>query len=200
MSKKLFVGTTNGLELWVVERALEHLKLEQENRRKKLLEVAGKKILQGYDPKSIDEAVQNMLNSFEQRGNCWIWLKLKVKGYGVTWLVKMWRVHRLMFFLTEYPNQMPVMVCHHCDTPDCGRCDHLFAGNGRLNSDDKIRKGRARWLAGDQSPVAKLSVEKVRDIRARYEPNTALTLAREFGVHKITVRNAAIGKTWRHVS
>jgi len=44
MSKKLFVGITNGLELWVDEQALERLKLERESRLAMRLNPDGTKI------------------------------------------------------------------------------------------------------------------------------------------------------------
>ena len=58
-----------------------------------------------------------------------------------------------------------------------------------------------RYPKGPDHPSAKLTVAAVREIRLRYQAGAKiLHLAREFGVTRPAIRNAAIGRTWRNVA
>lgn len=207
MTKKLFTGTTNGLELWVDVQALEKLRQEQEDRLRKLRERAGGRKLTGIPIRSVDKAIQVMLDKLKIVGDCWVWTGATMpKGYGVLSFGgkygKVRCIHSFIFFLTE--NQIPPMVCHHCDNPSCGRPSHLFAGNGRINCDDKIRKGRAKSAIGEQAGASKLTDEKVLEIRRRYQSwahthNTGTRLAEQFGVSPSTIYQVLRGESWKHV-
>lgn len=50
---------------------------------------------------------------------------------------------------------------------------------------------------------SKLTDEAVRDIRARYQPNTKFSqrfFARKYGVSKTTVAYVLCGRSWTHVA
>jgi len=77
--------------------------------------------------------------------SCWKWSGLKsIKGYGKfkdsNYLD--WRAHRASY--TIYVGEIPkgMMVCHHCDNPECCNPSHLFLGTARDNSIDRVNKGR----------------------------------------------------------
>lgn len=73
------------------------------------------------------------------------------------------------------------MVCHRCDNPVCVNPAHLFVGNAKDNSHDMVAKGRA--LDGEKAPWARLTWEKVREMRARLsDGETHRSLAIEYGV------------------
>ena len=54
---------------------------------------------------------------------------------------------------------------------------------------------------GERNPMAKLTAEKVRAIRSRYEERRSYkAVAAEFGCSWGMVRNIVKGRSWRHVS
>lgn len=75
-----------------------------------------------------------------------------------------WEVHH-----GEIPEGLCVL--HVCDVRHCVNPEHLFLGTKRDNSDDMIRKGRAKHigLKGPTNPNSKLSWKQARQIRSLYE-------------------------------
>ncbi len=202
MTKKLFAGTTNGLALWVDVLALERLNHDRDIRLKKRQEHGGKPARGPYLRRLVEEGVVALLDGFRLCGDCWIWQGGRnEKGYGMASIVGLpWKAHRLIYFLTTGACAMPPMVCHHCDTPSCGKPEHLFAGNGRMNADDKVRKGRDTNI--------KLTADQVLEIRRRYvpalngwlsTPNAGRRLAQEFGVSQRTVWAILRREIWNHL-
>lgn len=106
-------------------------------------------------------------------------------------------------------------VYHTCDNRPCVRNDdegtyevdgvafprwgHLWIGTDADNVADKVAKGR--HLKGEQITNAKLTEQKVREIRQRYtgQRGEVTAMAREFHVHRITLRDIVFGITWRHL-
>jgi len=127
---------------------------------------------------------------------CWPWMaRTRWKGYG-----KMTRngttfwAHRLAFESTgRQAGEM--MVCHTCDNRACCNPVHLFLGDARANSDDKVAKGRQ--ARGRQFPQTKLSEKDVRFIRQSPLSDTAL--ARKYGVGRATIYNARNARSWAHL-
>lgn len=101
----------------------------------------------------------------------------------------------------EDPGQM--LVLHSCDNPPCCNPAHLWLGTDADNSDDKVRKGRARSgvQRGAKNGNARLDEAKViaiwRDIQAG-RSNTAI--AAEFGMTHALISRIRLGLTWRHVT
>ena len=94
-----------------------------------------------------NNTIESLLNRVSKASNgCWIWTgSLTAGSYGQTrYNGKLWRAHRLFYtlFKSEIPNKL--MVCHHCDNPQCVNPDHLFLGTNQDNLSDMVRKGRAR--------------------------------------------------------
>lgn len=90
-------------------------------------------------------------------------------------------------------------VCHRCDNPPCCEPTHLFAGTEKDNIADMMRKGRWGGAVGSRSHFAKLTEEKVREMRlarmwggATYEAIGAI-----YGVTKATAHKAITGGSWR---
>ena len=100
-------------------------------------------------------------------------------------------------------------VCHHCDNPKCINPEHLFLATHRENMQDCAKKGRVPIRRGENNPSAKLTVEDIREIRSRYRElgdshsekyGRVTRLAQEFGVTRHILLNAALGRSWRHVT
>ena len=98
-------------------------------------------------------------------------------------------------------------VCHHCDNRRCIEPSHLFLGTVGDNMRDMRAKGRGYTVPthlkarGEARPEARLTEAWVRAARAmRNEAGlTWKAIGAELGVHKMTARDAVIGKTWAHV-
>jgi hypothetical protein len=59
-------------------------------------------------------------------------------------------------------------VCHKCDNPKCVNPRHLFLGNALDNNRDMVRKGRNRYLKGEEHPSSRLTENDVLNIRSEY--------------------------------
>ena len=131
---------------------------------------------------------------------CWIWQGgIEASGYGYTCRDgRKCVVHRQAWVDANGPIPAGLLVCHHCDVPACMNPAHLFLGTQQDNIDDMMAKGRG--VIGERTWIAKLSEANVRDIRAAHRAGQSLaSLAREFGVHKTTVREVVTRETWKHV-
>ena len=137
-------------------------------------------------------------------GACWIWTASKnPMGYGYFNVGKhrCELAHRVAWLLV-FGATADSCVLHHCDNPACVRPDHLFPGTRTDNSNDKVRKGRARGasMPGESNPCARLTDSVVREIRSlANEGHTGADLARKFGISKSTVCRVIRGERWEHV-
>jgi hypothetical protein len=100
-------------------------------------------------------------------------------------------------------------VCHKCDNPLCINPDHLFLGTLRENFEDMRKKGRNRCgdVKGIDHPLAKLDETKVMEILSKWKPglprkkspNSAKSLAKEYGVAHSLVHRIVTGQSWPHI-
>jgi hypothetical protein len=120
---------------------------------------------------------------------CWVWTGATYQdGYGhVSEGYREGSAHRVVW-VWKY-GSTKLCVLHRCDNPACVRLSHLFTCTHRDNSDDKIKKGRGRWLSGEFHPRAKLTDKEVDVLRRRYLEGgvTHRQLARLFGVSRAQV-------------
>lgn len=146
--------------------------------------------------------------------DCWVWMASRhPTGYGqFRFEGRNTRASRVAWILTNGPIPHGLLVCHHCDNPSCVNPSHLFIGTNLDNSNDKIRKGRARWWAkgdprnprtvtppvGSLNPNAKLSHALAAEIRAKYAvPGvTQQQLWIEYGISRAALQRVLHGKTW----
>lgn len=141
---------------------------------------------------------------FAKRGedDCWEW---GIKG-GIGIAGKRYTPSRISYAI--YKGEVPrhLDVCHTCDNPKCVNPNHLFLGTHLDNMRDCKAKGRnhIQRNPGETNPKAKLTEEKVKEIRRRYKRvsknvSNGRQLAIEFGVSKKMITYIAAGKFWKHI-
>lgn len=91
-------------------------------------------------------------SKISKTNSCWTWIgKISTTGYGVMMIGsradnsrRYIKAHRISFFIHfgEIPDGM--WILHKCDNPKCVNPEHLFAGTPKDNTQDMIKKGRAR--------------------------------------------------------
>lgn len=117
-------------------------------------------------------------------------------GYGVLRRGgRAWLLHRWIMRLAGEEIDGKV-VMHLCDNPPCFRFDHLRVGSHRDNTQDMVRKGRARGNA-NPSPDRKLTGEQVRFVRT--SSRSARSLAREFGVTHRVIADIRNNNTYKDI-
>ncbi len=130
---------------------------------------------------------------------CWVWMaSIHPDGYG---RLEGYLAHRVSFFV-HFGDSMnsALMVCHRCDNPTCVNPDHLFQGTRGENNSDRAGKGRSS--RGAHRPLAKLTDEKVREIRVLFASGSILQkdLAERYGVARPIISYIINRKRWKHVA
>lgn len=120
-------------------------------------------------------------------------------GYGVFRLNRAYvYAHRAAYELFVGPIGDSKMVRHSCDTPSCCQPHHLSVGSQVDNMSDAVT--RERTSRGEARPSAKMTDDKVREIRRRYPSESCKSLGQEFGLNERNIRKIVRRQTWRHVS
>lgn len=121
------------------------------------------------------------------------------KGYGAVWFGgSMIGAHVAVCSLVHGPKPSPSHeVAHSCaGRRDCVSGRHVRWALHAANEEDKELHGTR--LRGSDVPTAKLDEAAVRDIRARLRAGeTQASIAAVYSVHKMTVSNIHLGKTWK---
>lgn len=132
---------------------------------------------------------------------CWYWRgSINRLGYGVLPAMGESKAHRVAYrlFKGEIPDGMLVM--HTCDTRCCVNPEHLVVGTQADNMRDMASKGRghSKGCQGSRNPMAKLTEEKVAEIRLRKRDGAKqIELAREFCVSPMTISRVVRGELWK---
>ena len=142
--------------------------------------------------------------------DCWPWQGARAGGrstsYG-TFRVKNPRsqvyCHRYSLALSLGVSVLDLprgkVVRHSCDTPLCCNPAHLSLGTQKENMLDMVSQGKQR--KGEDAPGAKLTPEKVQEIRQRAKAGaTHKSLALEFNVCRENITNIVNRKVWEHVA
>ena len=142
----------------------------------------------------------------DRRGpdDCWTWTAARDKdGYGhfsINTAAPGGRAHRASWVFANGPVPPGLCVCHRCDNPPCVNPGHLFLGTNSDNMRDREAKGRRVAVVGSAHGIAKLSESQVASILRRVAAGELRTaVAKDLGVHLVTVTRIVTGETWRHV-
>ncbi|MDP9870449.1 MULTISPECIES: HNH endonuclease signature motif containing protein [Streptosporangium] len=98
--------------------------------------------------------------------------------------------HRWSYRAFHGPIPAGLVVRHACDVRNCVNPLHLSIGT----QSDNIRECVARGRFAKNRGGAKLGWPEVEAIRASSETNTAL--AARYGVHRLTIGEIKLGRTW----
>lgn len=132
---------------------------------------------------------------------CHVWLgALNADGYGNIEVKGIsYRAHRASWMAFRGPIPSGLCVCHSCDTPCCVNPDHLFLGTQRENIADRVTKKRSNGgrNLGSRHPLAKLTAEQIREIRASDLKQHELAI--HFGVGQAHISAIKSGKKWSHL-
>ena len=131
---------------------------------------------------------------------CWIWNKsCGPQGYGkISIDHKDIRAHRLSWELHHGPIPDGMLVCHHCDVPECVNPDHLFLGTAKDNTQDSIKKGRMTRMRSEDAYAVKLTRGKVAKIRQlRASGISYQGIANRFNVGPTCIMRVCKHITWR---
>lgn len=131
--------------------------------------------------------------------DCWEWTAATSHGYGrLTVNQQPEAAHRMAFRMVNGPLRKDEVVIHRCDNKRCVNPTHLAKGTQADNMRDKVSKGRQQ--KGDRCPKAKLTDEKVREMRQLYSAGfLQKDLAKRYGIDGSTVSGIVTGRHWRHV-
>jgi len=106
--------------------------------------------------------------------------------------------HRAMCYLTSGPPPFPEAdAAHHCGRPCCVNPRHVRWATRSENMADRWKHGTAPH--GEKAHGAKLTDEKVREIRKTAKHWPVRALAARYGVSMATINGVLRGETWRHV-
>lgn len=144
--------------------------------------------------KTLEEKFWSKVNKGDTN-ECWNWKgSTNGKGYGlIKNNNKSIKASRFSYELHNGAIPEGFMVCHKCDNRLCVNPAHLELGDALKNSSDAC--GRGRIKRGENAGNAKLTWDKVREIRASNLPRYELT-----GIYKVsieTINRIKTNQTWR---
>jgi hypothetical protein len=167
-------------------------------------------------------AAERFWSKVDKSGACWLWTTGRTgDGYGAFYVRRdgrdyLVRAHRFSYELAHGPIPEGAVVRHSCDTPLCVNPAHLLIGTVADNNADMHERSRinpprgdAHWSRhnttsvprGERQPHARMTEDKVRDMRQRFADGAALRdLVAEFGMSLTAVWQIVHRQRWRHVA
>jgi hypothetical protein len=145
--------------------------------------------------------LKSVLKSCAKQGECLIYPSIPGrKGYPRIYVREMGatgHAHRLVWFLLHGFIPVGMCVMHKCDNRRCVNPIHLSLGTNCDNQRDMRKKGRGFQLpSGEQSYVAKLTDQDIREIRSAASAGRSYSeMARRFRIHPSHVSRVARSMT-----
>lgn len=106
-------------------------------------------------------------------------------------------IHRIIWESVHGPIPAGLQIDHRNGVRSDNRIANLRLATPKENAAYALQAGSMR--TGEASPFAKLTDAIVERIRKQAVRKTDAAWADELGVDRTTIRNARVGKTWRHV-
>ena len=147
--------------------------------------------------------IQDMLEIIEKiipnTNGCKIWpMGINSSGYGHFSIKnKSYNVSRMLYQTTHPGNYKGFVIRHKCDVRSCCNIDHLEIGTQKDNMQDASKRRRLRF--GADNNLTFLTEEKVIQMRELYPKMSTVELSKKYGTSPGNIRNAIIGKTWKHL-
>lgn len=138
----------------------------------------------------------------QKTATCWFWTAAKTdRGYGSFCNRFGHTIGAHIFSYELHKGQAYGYVCHTCDNPACVNPDHLFLGSQLDNMGDCRAKGRNAIHYGEQNGRSKLTVDVVKQIKAKAEwkRGEKAAMARQLGVSHTVIKDIIQGNRWSHV-
>ena len=152
----------------------------------------------------MDELKFFMLEHRKINGSgCWEWTRSGDRhGYGKQHVsgknLLVPRISKAIF--DNFDITSSLCVLHKCDNPPCFNPEHLYVGTMKDNMMDKTIKGRGKCGIGERQGHAKLTDNKVKEIRKLRDEGMAFSqIQKIFSVSNATIRSAYSRHTWSHV-
>lgn len=152
----------------------------------------------------MDVIVQKFWSHVVKRGKdeCWPWKKCSTKYAYFNDGTSTVLAHRFSYELKHGKGSAKGKIIRHtCDNPPCCNPNHLVKGSQQDNMNDKIARGRAHNLKGNECSWAKLNEEDVVDIKQLLKTKRYFhkTIAKWYNVHCVTITDINLGRSWRHI-
>jgi hypothetical protein len=119
-------------------------------------------------------------------------------GYGALHFAgRLWKAHRLMWWLTHGVIPDGLQVNHRCDVKLCVNPTHLYVGTHAENMADMVSKGRQ----GAKQGIRCMNADKVREVRRLYATgeHRQRDLADQFDVGLDSISKIIRRRTWKHI-
>lgn len=139
------------------------------------------------------------LVSPEPNSGCWLWEGAQSRGYGMIKLSGKKNIYATHAAMMLYGTPRPdgALACHHCDVSLCVNPAHLYWGTDRTNAEDRISRGRAVNLRGEDHGMAVLTLDQVQEIKSSHDGPTII--ARRLGIKLSAVEDIRYGRSWKWV-
>jgi hypothetical protein len=137
----------------------------------------------------------------EELGPCWLFIGGTIDTYGRGSIAvrqedgsyRMTLVHRAVWVEENGPIPVGVQILHRCDTSNCCRLSHLYAGGYAENAEDCSSRGRR----SSGKVVTRAMVLIIREAHA--DGLSINRLAREVGLSPASISCIVKRQTWKHV-
>ncbi len=144
------------------------------------------------DLQLLEEAKKRFFANVDKSKDCWTWLGLTIRGYGVMFFKKQIKAHRFSYMIFNGKLNPKKYICHTCDNKLCVNPDHLYEGTAKENSQDALKRNLIR--TGEKSHFAKLKKEDVLNIINSHEKG--VNLAKHYGISENHISRICNRKSW----